>query len=117
MENPTENASKPDERAGCAVADLFGVWVPTDERVPENPKDFPNEDHVPCLCIWIGECRGGEIRILQWNAYYKVWDGADGDDFFCEAQKVTHWMPLPPSPNIRAETGPRQDAAPNRPIA
>ncbi len=86
------------QRVG-AVAPLFGVWVPTAERVPENPKGFPNEDHVACLCVWIGECRGGEIRILQWNAYYKVWDGADGDDFFCAAPDVSHWMPLPSWPN------------------
>ncbi len=39
------------------------------------------------------------MRILQWNAYYKVWDDSDGDDFFCKVQEVTHWMPLPPLPN------------------
>ena len=81
----------------------FGVWVPTADRVPANPEGFPRNDHVPCLCAWLGENVGGDMRILQWNAYYKVWDDAYGDDFFCNAQEVTHWMPLPPWPNIANE--------------
>ena len=86
-----------------ANGDLFGIWVPTAERVPANPEGFPRNDHVPCLCAWLGENVGGDMRILQWNAYYKVWDDAYGDDFFCNAQEVTHWMPLPPWPNIANE--------------
>jgi len=89
-----------------ANGDLFGIWVPTAERVPANPEGFPRNDHVPCLCAWLGENVGGDMRILQWNAYYKVWDDAYGDDFFCNAQEVTHWMPLPPWPNTQSSATP-----------
>ena len=82
-----------------ATGDLFGLWVPTAERVPANPEGFPRNDHVPCLCAWLGENGGGDMRILQWNAYYKVWDDADGDDFFCKPGEVSHWMPLPLHPS------------------
>ena len=101
----TENEIKPAAPAEaidggrCAVDDGFGVWVPTTERLPANPEGFPRNVHVPCLCVWLGENVGGDMRILQWNAYYKVWDDADGDDFFCKVQEVTHWMPLPHWPN------------------
>ena len=78
---------------------VFGLLVPTADRAPANPEGFQRNDHVPCLCAWRGENGGGDMRILQWNAYYKVWDDADGDDFFCNVQEVTHWMPLPPWPN------------------
>lgn len=96
MKPTNENSAAPQ---AVATGDLFGQWVPTAERVPANPEGFPRNDHVPCLCAWRGENGGGDLRILQWNAYYKVWDDADGDDFFCEVQEVTHWMPLPPWPN------------------
>ena len=85
---------------------VFGLWVPTTERLPANPEGFPRNDHVPCICAWDGENGGGDMRILQWNAYYKVWDDADGDDFFCKVQEVTHWMPLPPWPNVQSEPRP-----------
>lgn len=91
------------------TGDLFGHWVPTAERVPANPEGFPRDDHVPCLCVWRGENGGSDMRILQWNAYYKVWDDADGDDFFCKVQEVTHWMPLPPWPNVRSEPRSQQN--------
>ena len=85
---------------------VFGLWVPTTERLPDNPEGLPRNTHVPCLCAWRGEYGGGDMRILQWNAYYNVWDDADGDDFFCNVQEVTHWMPLPPWPNIQSEPRP-----------
>jgi hypothetical protein len=90
MENPTEKT----QAGPLCSGDLFGIWVPTAQRQPENPPGFPKDDHVACLCVW-----KFEMRILQWNAYYKVWDDAEGDDFFCAVQDVTHWMPLPPWPN------------------
>ena len=99
-ENPIQPQTKPEPQApALRSGDLFGLWVPTAERVPANPEGFPRNDHVPCLCVWLGENVGGDMRILQWNAYYKVWDDAYGDDFFCNVQEVTHWMPLPPWPN------------------
>lgn len=80
-------------------ADLFGLWVPTLDRLPANPPGFPNDDHVACLCIW-----EFEMRLLQWNAHYKVWDDHDGDDFFCDAQEVSYWMPLPAWPDWQNAT-------------
>jgi len=71
-------------------------WISSADRLPENPPNFPKDDHAACLCVW-----KYEMRILQWNAYYKVWDDSEGDDFFCNPQEVTHWMPLPPWPNAK----------------
>lgn len=103
MDTNTQKQSPAGQSPALAVDAWFGVWVPTADRVPANPEGFPRNDHVPCLCAWRGENGGGDMRILQWNAYYKVWDDADGDDFFCKVQEVTHWMPLPPWPNTGGE--------------
>ena len=90
----------PDTNEPLRSGRLFGQWIPTAERLPENPEGFPGNDHVPCLCVW-----KHEMRIMQWNAYYKVWDDADGDDFFCQPVDVSHWMPLPDWPNNKIRGG------------
>ena len=99
MDTNTQKQSPAGQSPALAVDDWFGVWVPTADRVPANPEGFPRNDHVPCLCAWLGENGGGDMRILQWNAYYKVWDDSDGDDFFCKPGEVSHWMPLPLHPS------------------
>lgn len=68
-------------------------WIPTTEKLhPEKPGKRPYEQ-VPCLIM-----KNGRILLRQWNCEHLVWDDEDGDDFFCEAKEVTHWMLLPHLP-------------------
>nr|DAN48674.1 MAG TPA: Protein of unknown function (DUF551) [Caudoviricetes sp.] len=34
-------------------------------------------------------------KLLVWNEYHNVWDDEDGDDVYCERDKIDAWMPLP----------------------
>ena len=105
MENPTENDRKPDQRAGCAVADLFGGWVDS-RKTPHPPKPGKKAyEQIPCLVVY-----NGEIEICQWNCEHLVWDDASGDDFRYNASTVTHWAFLPDLPN--AGGVPRPESAP-----
>lgn len=64
----------------------------TDKLHPEKP-GLSRYEQVPCLIV-----RNREILIRLWNCEHQVWDTEDGDDFYCEAKDVSHWMPLPDLP-------------------
>lgn len=69
-------------------------WIPTADKLrPDKPGKRPYEQ-VPCLVV-----KNQEILIRLWNFEHLVWDDEDGDDFFCNAVDVTHWMPLPDLPS------------------
>lgn len=68
-------------------------WIPTtQQKHPEKP-GLKRYEQIPCLVV-----KGGQIQILQWNCEHLVWDREDGDDFYCKADAVSHWMPLPAPP-------------------
>ncbi len=53
-------------------------------------------DHVPCLVVLRAHPR--EVALLPWNLRHECWDDASGDDFYCGAGDVLHWMPAPAVP-------------------
>lgn len=68
-------------------------WIATTEKLhPDKPGIVPYEQ-IACLIV-----KDGEIMLRLWNCEHLVWDGEDGDDFYCTAESVTHWMPLPNLP-------------------
>ena len=67
-------------------------WIKMQEKLP--PKDENAVySQIPCLVIY-----DRAIKILMFNHTDECWDGSDGDDYFCDIYKITHWMPLPDMP-------------------
>lgn len=66
-------------------------WISVKEKMPENDQR---------VLVWDTKFR--EQRILVCNHEYGCWDTEDGDDIECkfDPQRITHWCPLPESPNI-----------------
>ena len=69
-------------------------WIATTEKLHPDKPGLLRYEQIPCLIV-----RNREILIRQWNCEHLVWDDEDGDDFYCEAKDVTHWMPLPALPS------------------
>lgn len=72
-------------------------WISVKDRLPETDGR--------CIVYkrydWERGGTGGHffvIEILSFNTHYQCWDDEDGDDYNCDIEKVTHWMPLPPAP-------------------
>ena len=62
------------------------------KKVDEN---MPKEDER-CLVI-----RNGRIDVLTWSEHYQNWDDMEGDDYFCNKNDVSFYIPfsyLPPFP-------------------
>lgn len=84
-------------------------WIKTTDRLP-TPSDHPGGatrrdswgrvvpiDHIPCLVVL--RSRPKEVALLLWNPHEPCcWDDASGDDFYCGAGDVLHWMPAPAVP-------------------
>lgn len=62
------------------------------EWISVKEKQHPDED-IQCLVV-----KNKYVQILQWNKHELVWDDEHGDDFYCKAEKVDYWMPLPTQP-------------------
>jgi hypothetical protein len=69
-------------------------WIATTDKLHPDKPGLQRYEQIPCLIV-----RHREILLRQWNCEHSVWDGEDGDDFFCRAEDVTHWMLLPPMPS------------------
>lgn len=70
---------------------LAGVgWIQSKDKLHPDKPGIERYEQIPCLIV-----RKGEILIRLWNCEHLVWDTEDGDDYFCGAEEVTHWMPLP----------------------
>jgi len=64
-------------------------WISIKDKLHPDKPGMRRYEHVACLVV-----RKREILIRQWNCEHLVWDSEDGDDFFCKAEDITHWMPL-----------------------
>lgn len=77
-------------------------WISVDERLHPEAPGLKRYEQIPCLII-----KGREVLIRVWNCQHLVWDDEDGDDFYCAARDITHWMPLP-APPIEAVPGEKE---------
>ncbi len=73
---------------------------------PDKPGVHPYEQ-VLCLIV-----RNGEPLLRQWNCEHQVWDTEDGDDFFCHASEVSHWVPVSEILATAAAPAPDEHATP-----
>lgn len=58
-------------------------WIRTEDRLPED-----NELVLTSSSIY-------GTKLLVWNEFHKVWDDEDGDDTYCDRDKIDAWMPIP----------------------
>lgn len=58
-------------------------WISIEDRMPEDEQ----------LVLTSSSIYG--IKLLVWNDHYNVWDDEDGDDVYCERDKIDTWMPIP----------------------
>ena len=81
-------------------------WISVKERLPER---VPGAEYSQVQCIvnkeykWVrGQSAGVyyQIQILVFNHEHECWDTEDGDDYDCDINQVTHWMPLPEPPEV-----------------
>lgn len=75
-------------------------WTKTQEKLPEGEKA---QYMVVRRYDWERPSLGTkgyyhEIEILVFNALDECWDQEDFDDYACDINQVTHWMPLPEKP-------------------
>lgn len=80
------------------------TWFSTsDEIYPKQIGNKPRET-IPCLVIY-----KGDILLRFWNFHYTCWDSEDKDDFFCNRDQVSHWMPAPDKPHQKKDISDHAD--------
>ena len=52
-------------------------------------------------CCIVFDTYDKQIKLLCFNEFNKCWDTEDGDDYYCDIERVSHWMPLPAKPTKR----------------
>ena len=62
-------------------------WIPTKRRLPEGTEDVLVYD--------------GSDMFVAWNGAYNKWNSSD--DKLDKSTSITHWRPLPVSPESEAE--------------
>ncbi len=116
------NQSTTETEAGRTAAlvgtgDLFGVWVPVSERMPKD-RQRVLVAHLNGIHVWRAIATywpAGTMDASNWDDPPDDWWDEDGNRCVCpdagwweecfEVEgasmlgNVTHWMPLPPSPN------------------
>ena len=82
-------------KAGFIAGAEFSTpkWIPVSIGVPV-PDIHDSSDHIHCLVV-----RNGDIELLAWNINHDCWDDADMDDYCCNLNDVTMYMPLYSLPN------------------
>lgn len=58
-------------------------WISVEERMPEDNQ----------LVLTSSGIYG--TKLLVWNECHNVWNYEDGDDVYCERDKIDAWMPIP----------------------
>lgn len=69
--------------AGAEWQSKQSLWISVEERLPEDSQ----------LVLTSSSIYG--TKLLVWNDHYKVWDDEDGDDVYCERDKIDAWMSIP----------------------
>ena len=117
MTTESQNTSACGETAGVGTGDLFGVWVPVAERLPAKGRRVL----VACLNgihVWRAIATywpAGTMDATMWDDPPDDWWDEGGNKCVCPdagwweecfavdgasmLENVTHWMPLPASPN------------------
>lgn len=70
-------------KAGAEWQANQSPWINIEDRMPEDEQ----------LVLTSSSTYG--IKLLVWNDHYNVWDDEDGDDVYCERDKIDAWMPIP----------------------
>lgn len=70
-------------QAGAMRQAKQSPWIRTEDRLPED-----NELVLTSSSIY-------GTKLLVWNEFHKVWDDEDGDDTYCDRDKIDAWMPIP----------------------
>ncbi len=114
-------ANQPSEHQGAAVdvgsGPLFGVWVPVTERMPAD-RQRVLVAHLNGIHVWRAIAAyypAGAMDASEWDAPPEDWWDEDLNRCVCPdagwweecfevegasmLSNVTHWMPLPASPN------------------
>jgi len=68
-------------------------WISTADKKHPDKAGIERYEQILCLVV-----HGGNILLRQWNCEHLVWDTEDGDDYFCNADDVSYWMPCPALP-------------------
>lgn len=61
-------------------------WIKTENQTPNNGEQ---------VLVWY---YGYQYKLLIWNDVYNCWDDEEGDDYFCDRDKVEYWTHLPKEP-------------------
>ena len=92
------------EDTGLAPEEVQAMrWIPVEERLPEKSGEyliFTDEKEI--YAMEFDEDVGDKGEFGRWKQQYSNggWAGSD----WATAEDITHWMPLPPSPQILAST-------------
>lgn len=70
-------------KAGAEWQQQQSPWISVEERMPEDNQ----------LVLTSSGIYG--TKLLVWNECHNVWDYEDGDDVYCERDKIDAWMPIP----------------------
>lgn len=70
-------------------------WISTEVKLHPDKPGLSRYEQIPCLVIFKDS---NYIENLVWNCEHLVWDGADGDDYACDADKIAYWMAFPLTP-------------------
>jgi hypothetical protein len=72
-------------------------WISTKDRLPQKP-GIEAYEQLDCL-VYLN----GEIIHLVWNCEHLCWDDHTGDDWYCDQDAPSHWMPFPQPPTETQE--------------
>lgn len=36
-----------------------------------------------------------DVYIMMYNGHHECWDDENGDDYYCDFDRIDYWMPLP----------------------
>lgn len=93
-----------DESAPLSQQQQQREWISIKDGLPPREENG-HYSQVPCLVNkryqYVRNGKEGfyyQIQILIFNHAHECWDNEDGDDYNCDIENVTHWMPLPPPP-------------------
>jgi hypothetical protein len=64
-------------------------WIKTTDRLPDSDGTY---------IVW--DTHHYMVRTLVFNHENECWDDEWGDDYECNIERVSHWMPIPDRPKL-----------------